>query len=711
MFFSEKKLRELANLNDNIKTQDIVDAINSIGFEVEEVVNLNKNQGLKFGHVLNTYKNPNSTKLNVCEIDFNDGKRIIQTAAQNVKNNDYVIAFVPGSIFNGTKMESKEMGKIVSEGMLASFNELGFSSSLLTKELNDGVFTFNEIDLNLDPIEYLELNDNVIEVSILSNRSDAQSYQIFSRELAAYFQTKVNNDLYKEINNTFKSDIKLNNSNDCLLNGVEVENKDFKLSIKEIILLLKSNMKLSNNEIENFTNLVLINTGVSLRCFDKEKINTNISIQEKDGLFYLNDSKNNISILGINEVEEYKANINSKKILFEFSQIDKKIVRDNSKKSKFITNSSINNSREISNGLIWLTKNFISKYFDNVSELINNVDLNNIKIKFNEQYINKYAGFEITKDSKYDRAIKSLNILNFEFGNEVTIPNTRHDIKNMQNIVEEVFRFYGLNNFNPEQNNTKTLIIDSINSIEKTISALGYKQVWTYTLINDKKNKFNPFEFKDIKKLKTFVSEEYNSIRNSIALQMLNVFDYNIKRKIEKLSFFDLGMINQKKSIMIASNIKTYNEIKNDIEKITNQKFEIKKLDNEFLHPNYNAGLYLAGIQVGWIGKLNPFKYDYDIIFAEIFEDIIYKPNNKFVEFNSDPLKERDITFSIENDYENTIYLNKLNSIEGVFSIELISSFEKDNITKLTYKILMNEKALEEFEKINWENKEEIFDF
>ena len=41
------------------------------------------------------------------------------------------------------------------------------------------------------------------------------------------------------------------------------------------------------------------------------------------------------------------------------------------------------------------------------------------------------------------------------------------------------------------------------------------------------------------------------------------------------------------------------NEIKNDIEKIAKQKFEIKKLDNSFLHPNYNAGLFLGQIMVG----------------------------------------------------------------------------------------------------------------
>ena len=41
MFFSEYKLRELANIDKKITTEEIVKAINSIGFEVEDVFKFN----------------------------------------------------------------------------------------------------------------------------------------------------------------------------------------------------------------------------------------------------------------------------------------------------------------------------------------------------------------------------------------------------------------------------------------------------------------------------------------------------------------------------------------------------------------------------------------------------------------------------------------------------------------------------------------------
>lgn len=712
MFFSEKKLREFANLKNDIKTTDIVDAINSIGFEVEQVINLNKTSGLKFGYVISTNKNPNSSKLNVCEIEFSDKKRIIQTTAKNVRNGDYVIAFIPGSKINGVEIKEKEMAKIVSEGMLASFSELGFDESLLTTEMNEGIVRLKKVDLDLDPIKYFGLDDKIIEVSILSNRSDVQSYEIFSKELAAFFHTKPKLNFSKFKNEELKSSIKIEYDEINKLNGVEVENEKFELDIEAIFLLLKSNIKIEENDILNFANLAMIITGVSLRVFDIDKIGKKLIIKkENDKVVYLNDSKNNVSILGVNVDSKFEAKADSKKILFEFSQIDEKIVRDNSKISKKVTNSSINNSRVISNGLIELTRNFISHYFQKTSKLINPVDSNILKIKFNKEYLNEYAGFDIIKTPRYKYSIKSLEILDFKFDTYVTVPNTRHDIKNMQNIVEEIFRFYGLNNFEPEPIKKITTFVNSINPIEKLVSFLGYKQAWTYTLMNKEKNTFNPFNFKKNYNLKTFVSEEYNSIRNSIALPLLNVFDYNIKRNIKNLSFFDLGMINDKKALIIASNEKSYVEIKEDIEKISNQKFEIKKLDNDYLHPNYNAALFVGGSMVGWIGKFNPNKYDSDVIFAEIFEECIYKPANKFIEFDSTPLKERDITFEIEKEFDNDIYLNKLKSINGIFSIKLLSTFLKDGKEKLTYRILMNDEALKEFDQIDWNNKTKLMEF
>ena len=65
------------------------------------------------------------------------------------------------------------------------------------------------------------------------------------------------------------------------------------------------------------------------------------------------------------------------------------------------------------------------------------------------------------------------------------------------------------------------------------------------------------------------------------------------------MALFDLGLINDRLALIIASDVKTYGEIKADIQRLTNQEFEIRALDNPHLHPHYNAGLFVADQQVG----------------------------------------------------------------------------------------------------------------
>ena len=710
MFFSEYKLRELANIDKKITTEEIVKAINSIGFEVEDVFKFNFVENIKFGHVLKTYPNPESEKLTVCEIKFADKIRIIQTAAKNVKSNDYVMAFIPGSKLNGNEIQSKKMANITSEGMLISYPELGFKSELLTKYMNENILILDKVDLNKDPIDLFQLHDNIIEVSILSNRSDAQSYYSFAKELSAYFHSKYT-PIPEKKKEYIASDISIKLDNENFLNGMKVQIDEFNIDIQDIFLLLKSNIKIDDNKYINFANLTLIYTGVSLRAFDCSKISNNISIKKEKDIWYLNDSKQNISILGVDVIKEFLPSNNSQNVFFEFSQINEKIVRENSKNSKLVTYSSINNSRVISKGMILLAFNFINNYFSKTSQLINEIDQTELNFKFDEEYINNYAGFDIREKTNYKKALKSLEILDFKISkNKINIPIIRHDVKNMQHIVEEIFRFYGLNNFSAEPISQLSLYASSLTSLEKQITYLSYTQVMTYTLISENKNWFNPFQFQDVKKLKTYVSEDHNSIRNSLALPIADVFEYNFKKNIKSLSLFDKGMINDQESLIIASTVKTYNEIKKDIELISNQKFQVIPLNNDDLHPNYNAGLYLSGKLVGWIGKIHPLKLslDKDIIFGEILLNAIYSPKNKFIEFDSSPLKERDITFEIKQKEDLDIYLHKLESIEGIFSIEKISEFQKDNVNKLTYRILMSESAIQIFDNTNWQNIKEL---
>ncbi len=706
MLFSENKLRELASLDKRITTNEILYAINSIGFEVESCNKFSNIHGIKFGFVLKTYKNEESDKLNVCEIKFEDKIRIIQTTASNVKVGDYLIAFVPGSGINGVTFEAKKMKGIVSEGMLTSLEEIGFDKKNCRKEWANDIFIFDKISLEKDPIVELGLDDNIIDISILTNRSDANSYIVMSWELSAYFQTIPYISTFK--NETKKSSLKTkpfkNNSIFCIESSVDSIN----INLSDWILLLKTNIKLENNAID-LSSLSLIMTGVSSRIYDQKKISGEITLAKKS-IFLFNDvevidslivtnGENILSIAGVIESNKYKYNANTKNIMFEFSSLDPKEVRIAARNLKISNQSSINCSKIISRGSIILALNFMSTKLEHFSNSIGKVNLEKKEIKFDKDYLNKYAGFNIVESKKYINCIKSLEILGFEINNiKIIIPLYRHDIETMQDMVEEIFRFYGLNNFNATQPTSKFNKISNFRDFAFMCSMMGYVQFWSYTLINNKKNTFNPFLFKNKISLLTFISEEHNSIRNSMALVLDEYFSYNSKRKMNNINAFDIGMINNKKALCLASDTKTYSEMVEDVFKIYGTNLKIKKLNLEFLHPNYNAGLFYNNNQVGWIGKIHPQFTKNNVIFGEIIIDDISIKSNKFIEYANFPLKERDITISLKENESINEFMTNIKKINGIYEIKKIASFIKGDLTNITFKVKLDDLALIEFD-------------
>ena len=135
MIFSYRRLIKEANLQ-NVSINDIAKAINSIGFEVEEIKKFNEVEGIKFGHVLKIYKNPNAERLSVCEIEVANGEtKIIQTTATNVKQDDYLMIFPIGSKSKNVTFAARVMQGFESQGMLVGLSEVGFDENIIPQEL------------------------------------------------------------------------------------------------------------------------------------------------------------------------------------------------------------------------------------------------------------------------------------------------------------------------------------------------------------------------------------------------------------------------------------------------------------------------------------------------------------------------------------------------------------------------------------------------
>lgn len=712
MLFSFNELKKLANLKPETTKDQVIDAINTIGFEVESVSKFTDVSGLKFGKILEINPNPNGNKLNVCQIQFDDKKRIIQTTDKNVEVGQTIIAFVPGSKLKNITFEAKELRGIVSEGMLSNISEYGIDQDLLRPWMKDGITSYPVSDLSIDPIKWLDLEDYIIEVDILSNRSDANSYYIMAMELAAFFGTKPLKIKDKEANLNSKIKVKKNLAHELVL--IEAKN-NFDVSIQEQIFLIKNNVKTIDNIID-LTNLTLLYTGQPTHAYDKASVGENFStslsskvvkilgnkeVKLKDDLVVTSDNKITC-VAGVIGLEATKSTSETKNIIFEMGVFPIKDVRKAVKSVKINTNASNQSSKKISQGTTKMAIKYLSSKLKNFSLPIDSKSKElETNVKYNSKITSMLAGFEISKDPKYKKALESLKTLGFYIGKEkIKAPSYRHDVKSQQDIDEEIFRFYGYDNLKEQKPKLNPSKVSNIKNLSWKMAAQGYAQAITYSLVSQTDSLFNPFAFKDTISLKTYVSEERKCIRNSIAISLEKIIDYHQKRKMNHVSFFDSGMINDGiKVFTLASTTKSFEQMKQDVCNLVSHQIRFKPSQRPQLHPGFSADIYYQGNPIGWIGKIHPKLIKTNAIYAEFK---IPEINNeiKFKPYKNDPLKTRDITFVLKSHENLDSYIKMLNKLD-LFSIRQIDEYvdPKTNEKKVTLQIAAEESEIKKIDQ------------
>jgi len=700
MKFSLIKLRELANLpEEKYSLEQITSAINSLGFEVEEVIKCADVEGIKFGKVLKTLKNENSEKLTICKIKFNDKERTIQTTATNVKEGMTILAFVPGSRREDITFGAKEMAGVLSEGMLTSFGELGFDKDLLHPR-HEGITEYH-FDISEDPIKVLKLQDYIIDVDILSNRSDANSYLVMARELSAYFNTKTKE--LKAKTPTFKSAIKVQNGKAQSLSFVEV-NDDFELTIEDEILLYKNGIK-SINKFADLSNLILIMTGQPAHAYDSAKVKGPMSASHKSGKvkafgkevelnknLVITSGNKIVSIAGVIGIEDYEVSDKTSKALIELGRFDAKDIRNNMISAKLQSKAGIQSAKIFGSGTTKLAIDYISSKVTSHSQVINFKESEPKEVPFSKEEISKVFGFDITKDKKYSLITKQLESLGFEIKKDlIKAPSYRVDVNTQQDINEEFFRFYGYNELKPVAPKAEVARVRRSDSISLAIALKGYNQVLTYTLVNEKDSKINPWSFKKKIELETFISKHHQFIRKTQLVSINKVIQYNTKQKIKSLNIFEIGYIQSSfRTIALASTTKTFKETLQDVVDIIGD-VEVKRDVIDGLHPNISAKLFKGKEMVGIIGKVHPSISKTEYIFAE-FIDKKDKNNFKLNEFKPTPLKHIDITYELKERDELSSFILK----SKFFSIEIIDSFIDGKIRKITVRYIGDEEQLKE---------------
>ena len=174
-------------LKDHLKTeaslQEILDALNAIGLEVEGVEDpAEMLKGFQIAHVLSAEKHPDADKLQVLKVDTGEGDPLqVVCGAPNARAGMKGVLGLPGAVVpsNGMELRKAAIRGVESTGMMCSARELDLGDD------HDGIIELPEDATVGKSFADYQGSSPVIDVAITPNRPDCMGVYGIARDLAA----------------------------------------------------------------------------------------------------------------------------------------------------------------------------------------------------------------------------------------------------------------------------------------------------------------------------------------------------------------------------------------------------------------------------------------------------------------------------------------------------------------------------------------------
>ena len=754
MKLSTSFLKDYISYNEDYQT--LAEDMTRIGNEYESCHQLIQGTKLITGEVVECVNHPNSDHLHVCKVNIGTEVLQIVCGASNVRCHlKVIVALIGCELPNNIVIKKSAIRGVESNGMLCSLEELGIEKKYLKKEEYEGIMELPEdTEIGIDPRIPLQMDDEVIDFELTSNRGDLLSILGMSYEIGALYDKKVNDiDLsYNEIDENINNQLKLNvNSNKCSLFLLK---KVKNITIKESPTFIKNRLIASGirpiNNVVDISNYVMLETGQPLHFYDADKLGNEIIVRdaiEDESLVTLDNVKrilNNNDLVIANKNEAIglagvmgglstEVDDNTKNIVIESAIFNGISVRLTSKK---ILRSEASNRFE--KGLdpnrtymaIKRSCHLLKKYAncDILSGMLeyNKENLDNKIIPITYNKIISILGIDITLEEILD-VFRKLGF-SYKIENDiinVIVPKRRLDVNIKEDLIEEVGRIYGVDKIKGKLPimRTKLGTYDKFKrQIRNKLVDLGLNETLSYTLINEKDGyKFTDNNFKPIK-VSNPMTEEHEVLRYGMISSLYNIYEYNKARNNKDICIFELsrcfGIVDNeykeenKLGILLtgkyklglnAENVDFY-YTKGILEELLdyiglNKRYNlIKENFPKELHPFSSASIVIDNINIGFIGKIHPNISLNDVYVIELNIDLLKKMNIKrqeYKEISKYPNISKDISFIFDNNISNDEIIKEIKKVGGKYlvSVELFDLYEFDNNTRaLAYNLIFNDK-------------------
>ncbi|MFM7448730.1 MAG: phenylalanine--tRNA ligase subunit beta [Leptolyngbyaceae cyanobacterium] len=714
----------------------LADMLTMAGFEVEAIEDRRAwADGVVVGQVVECQPHPNADKLRVCQVDLgSSAPSNIVCGAPNVKAGMLVPVATLGTYLPtiDLKIKPAKLRGVASEGMICSLAELG-----LAKE-SEGIHSFNQSDLPLgsDVRPLLGLDDVILDLTSTANRADALSMVGVAREVSIL--TGVPLKLPSAPDLTLPSGnkqltLKISEPQGCptyigsLIQGVTIAPSPRWLEQR----LQACGIRPINNVVD-ITNYILLEWGQPLHAFDYDRLlalgGSSKSLQigvrfaeAKETLRTLDGqgrsltdqalliTANNtpVALAGVMGGEETEVCGDTQNLMLEAALFDAATIRRSARSQGLRTEASARYERGVNQaeleyacrralGLIEqlaggqrmaqvaadtrseATTRSVELRLERVHQVLGPIEQNGEAVDLmatEVERILKALGCELTDLSPGQVWM-------------VTVPPYRaHDLEREIDLIEEIARIYGYNNFCdtlPEKTEAGYLSFEQelTRKMREAMRAIGLTEVTHYSLVK-------PGQDRQIV-LTNPLFPDYSALRTDLIAGLIDAFQYNLEQGNGPLNAFEVGRIfwSEEEGLNEAEALAgimggdaargkwvraghpqpmTWYEAKGLLDSV----FQRLGLSVEYqpdcrdsrLHPGRTASLWAGGNRLGTFGQLHPqlrqerglpdevygFEFNLDALLDQLDQDALLVP--VFQPFSAYPGSDRDIAFFVSDTY------------------------------------------------------------
>ena len=785
-----KQYVDLSSVNAN----ELADLVTLTGIEVDGLEGDGEGiENLVVGYVQSCEAMEGSDHLNITQVDVGADDLVqIVCGAPNVKEGQKVIVALPGAVLPGDfEIKQTELLGTASNGMICSLDELGFSENVIPKFAEDGIYVLSdEAEIGRDASKYIGLDDTIIEFDVTPNRADALSMRGVAHEVGAILdQTPTFEDVSVSENNESIEDyvkVGVDSGEDTPFYSTRIV-KD--VTVTESPIWMQRRLMAAGirpiDSIVDITNYIMLEYGQPLHAFDFDAVGTNelyvrrategekmVTLDGKERTLtnenlVVTNGTDPVALAGVMGGLNTHITDETKTIAIESAIFNPVLVRKTAQKLNLRSEASSRNEKGINKATVVEALDKAAYLMAKIGggttvegvQSVSALDESNPVVSVTLTEIERLVGLEFSAEeiSKiFDRLGFPYDIDGERF--DVEIPPRRWDISISADLVEEVARIHGYNNI-PSTLPTTESIPGELNEVQRVkrhvqdfLQSVGFNQSVSYALTTpEKASRFTTRSMagRESVTLEHPMSQDHQTLRQSIVTGLLDVAQYNKARQINNIQLFEIGAVFSKENNnqyhetphvggllngQLTEDSWSEKAVKIDfytakgvIEQLLSLLGVASKVtyrpmsEIEEMHPGRTAEIYAGEHYLGYVGQVHPTvasEYDltevyvYELDFMALIEET--KLTKEYQTIPKYPGTSRDMALLVDTTitHQEILDIIESESTELLKSVHLFDLYDGKNIEEgkqsLAYSLfyqnpestLKDEEVDKEFEKV-----------